>query len=179
MPYAGQIIRASLVPRTVLSDATQQTLSNSTTETVIGTLNIPASDAVVGAIYRLMLFGVASVTSTPTFTLKCRLGGLAGTTAGTLGAVTASSSVSNKAWSCHFDLVCITAGPSATWAARCHLEQAVSSSSTTGAIVDSYPSTTITADSTLSQDMVITWAWGTASSSNTMLRQGVIAQRLA
>lgn len=178
MPYAGEIIRATLAPRTVVSPTIQQTVSNTTTDTVISTLNIPASDAVAGAIYRLTVFGVASVTGTPTFTVSCRLGGLAGTAAGTLGPITASSGVSNKAWSVHFDLVTLEPGPTATWAARCHMEQAISSSSTTGSIVDSYP-TSYTKDSTVSQDMVITWAWGTASSSNTVTRQGAIAQRLA
>lgn len=160
--------------------AVSTTVANTTTETVVGSLTIPANDAVAGAVYRVVVFGAASVTGTPTFTLRARLGGVAGTLAATLGATTAGSGITNQAWSVEFDLVCLTTGGSATWAPRFIEQQNVSTASAqTGTVL--LPSSTagsITQDSTVSNDMVVTWAWSAASSSNTTTARG-FAYRVA
>lgn len=178
-PLAGQIIRTSLTPITDPCPTSQQTLENDVTETVVGTYSIPADDAVAGAIYRLCVWGVASVTGTPTFTLTARLGGLTGTALGTLGPSTASSGVTNKEWLAEVYLACLETGASGTWAANVMKIQNVTASGIVAVVSMSNPNTTVTVSTLAAQDLVWTWTWGTASASNTMLRQGVIGQRLA
>lgn len=144
------------------------TVANTTTETAIGTLTIPANDTAVGAVYRIVVFGTASVTGTPTFTIRGRLGGAAGTLAATIGPVTASSGVTNQTWSVEFDIVCLTTGGSGTWMPRFVVAQNVSGASVqTGAILLPTAGASVTRDTTASSDMVVTWAWSAASASNT------------
>lgn len=144
------------------------TVANTVTETAVGTFTIPANDTAVGAVYRIVAFGTASVTGTPTFTIRGRLGGAAGTLAATVGPVTASSGVTNQMWSAEFDIVCLTTGGSGTWMPRLVVAQNVSAASAqTGTILLPTSGASVTRDTTASSDMVITWAWSAASSSNT------------
>lgn len=148
--------------------AATTTVANTITETAIGTLTIPANDTAVGAVYRIVAFGTASVTGTPTFTIRGRLGGAAGTLAATIGPVTASTGVTNQTWSCEFDVVCLTTGGSGTWMPRLVVAQNVSGASVqTGTILLPTAGASVTRDTTASSDMVITWAWSAASASNT------------
>ena len=127
----------------------------------------------------MVVFGTASVTGTPTFTLRGRLGGVAGTLAATLGPATAGSGVTNQSWSIEFDLVCLTTGASGTWMPRFVLAQNVTTASTqTGAVLLPVSGASITQDSTVSNAMVVTWAWNTASASNTATARA-IAYRIA
>lgn len=144
------------------------TVANTVTETTIGTLTIPANDAAVGAVYRVVVFGTASVTGTPTFTIRGRLGGAAGTLAATIGAVTASSGVTAQTWSVEFDIVCLTTGGSGTWMPRMVVVQNVSAAAAqTGTVLLPVSGASVTRDTTASSDMVVTWAWSAASASNT------------
>jgi hypothetical protein len=144
------------------------TVANTVTETVIGTLTIPANDTVVGAVYRVVVYGTASVTGTPTFTIRGRLGGVAGTLAATIGAVTASSGVTNQTWSVEFDIVCLTTGGSGTWMPRMVVVQNVTAAAAqTGTVLLPVSGASVTRDTTASSDMVVTWAWSAASASNT------------
>jgi hypothetical protein len=148
--------------------ASTVTVANTVTETVIGTLTIPANDAVVGAVYRVVVYGTASVTGTPTFTIRGRLGGVAGTLAATIGAVTASSGVTNQTWSAEFDIVCLTTGGSGTWMPRLVVVQNVTAAAAqTGTVLLPVSGASVTRDTTASSDMVLTWAWSAASASNT------------
>jgi hypothetical protein len=144
------------------------TVANTTTETAIGTFTIPANDTAVGAVYRLVAFGTASVTATPTFTIRGRLGGAAGTLAATVGPVTASTGVTNQMWTAEFDIVCLTTGASGTWMPRLVCAQNVSVATVqTGTFLLPTTGASVTRDTTVSSDMVLTWAWSAASASNT------------
>lgn len=159
--------------------ASTVTVANTTSETVIGTLTIPANDTVVGAVYRVVVYGTASVTATPTFTIRGRLGGVAGTLAATIGPVTASSGVTAQTWSAEFDVVCLTTGGSGTWMPRLVVVQNVSAAAAqTGTVLLPVSGASLTRDTTASSDMVLTWAWSAASSSNTATARA-FAYRLA
>lgn len=148
--------------------AATTTVANTITETAIGTFTVPANDTAVGAVYRIVAFGTASVTGTPTFTIRGRLGGAAGTLAATIGPVTASTGVTNQTWSAEFDVVCLTTGGSGTWMPRLVVAQNVSGASVqTGTILLPTAGASVTRDTTASSDMVLTWAWSAASASNT------------
>lgn len=156
------------------------TVANSTTETVVGTVTIPAADAVAGAVYRVTVFGTASVTGTPTFTIRGRLGGVAGTLAATIGPVTASSGVTSQTWSVEFDVVCLTTGGSGTWMPRMVCTQNVTTTiaTQTGTVIMPNSGASITRDTTASSDMVVTWQWSAASASNTATARA-FARRIA
>lgn len=172
-----KLVNGTTIFRDQLS--TSVTVANTVTETVIATLTIPANDAVVGAIYRITVFGNASVTGTPNFSLNGRIGGVAGTLAASTGPSPAGSGATNQSWSVDFDLVCLTTGASATWAPRfITTTNLTSASAQTGGVLLQTTGTIPTADSTASQAMVVTWTWGTASASNTTTARA-ICRRLA
>ena len=156
------------------------TVANTTTETVIATLTIPANDMVVGATYRVTAWGVASVTGTPTLVFKNRIGGVAGNSNGTI-TITASSGVSNKVWRATFLAVCLTTGASGTWHGNLEVAEGVSvaGANPTTCVVRMDGNSTVSVDTTASQDMVITADWGTASASNTLTCRGFLAERIS
>jgi hypothetical protein len=175
-----KLVNGSTTYRNKLSTST--TVANTASETVIAALTIPAGDAVAGAVYRIKAWGVASVTGTPTLTLRSRLGGVAGTALGSSGARTASSGVSNRSWQVTVDLTCLTTGATGTWFASQITYEAVTLAASPpfaspGLILDG--TSAVTLDSTVSEDLVITATWGTASASNTLTCRGYTAERVA
>jgi hypothetical protein len=145
-------------------------------------MTIPAADAVVGAVYRIKAWGIASVTGTPTLTLRSRLGGVAGTALGSSTGRTASSGVTNRAWQVTADLTCLTTGAAGTWfASQVTIESITLAAGppfvAPGMILDG--TSAVTLDTTVSQDFVITATWGTASASNTLTCRGFTAERVA
>lgn len=164
--------------RNQLAPTSVTTVANTITETVMATLTIPANDVTAGAVYRIEAWGIASVTGTPTFTVQGRLGGVAGASMGTTGAITAASAVTNRAWWATFDLVCVTTGASGTWRPALSLYNDAAVAALPGQTRAIMQTAAVTRDTTASNDMVLTWTWGTASTSNTATCQGVIARRL-
>lgn len=71
------------------------TLANSTTETAIATITIPANDPVAGATYFIQGFGAISTTATPTVTWRTRWGGTAGTSLAATAAITQGATITN------------------------------------------------------------------------------------
>lgn len=162
--------------------AASTTVANTLTETTIATMTIPAADAVVGAVYRIKAWGIASVTGTPTLTLRSRLGGVAGTALGSSTGRTASSGVTNRAWQVTADLTCLTTGAAGTWfASQVTIESITLAAGppfvAPGMILDG--TSAVTVDTTVAQDFVITATWGTASASNTLTCRGFTAERVA
>lgn len=175
-----KLVNGTTIYRNKLSTST--TVANTASETVVATLTIPAGDAVVGAVYRIKAWGTASVTGTPTLTLRSRLGGVAGAALGSSGARTASSGVTNRSWQVTVDLTCLTTGGSGTWFASQITYEAVSLAASPpfaspGLILDG--TTSVTADSTVSEDFVLTATWSAASTSNTLTCRGYTAERVA
>ncbi|MFE3031589.1 hypothetical protein ACFXKY_08060 [Streptomyces canus] len=175
-----KLVNGGTTYRNKLSAST--TVANTTSETVMAVMTIPANDAVAGAVYRIKAWGTASVTGTPTLTLRSRLGGVAGTALGSSGARTASSGVTNRSWQVTVDLVCLTTGVSGTWFASQITYEAVSLAAAApfaspGLILDG--TAAATADSTISEDLVLTATWSAASASNTLTCRGYSAERVA
>lgn len=165
--------------RNALGPTSVTTVANTITETVVATGTIPAADVVAGAVYRVKAWGIASVTGTPTFTLTARLGGVAGASMGAIGPTTASTGVANKAWTAEVELICVTTGASGTWMPRFALFQNISVATVIGSNHQIQQTAAVTRDTTVSNTMVVTWTWGTASSSNTATCQGYIFERVA
>lgn len=156
------------------------TVANTVTETVIATATIPAGDAVAGAIYRMTAYGTASSTGTPNFTINARLGGVSGTTMAGIGASPTASAISGRPWHAVYYLRCVSSGASASWSPTFVVYHNLTTAAQTGNNIQ-LPNSTAnqTVDSTVSQAMVLTWTWGTASASNTATCTGVVFERVA
>lgn len=173
-----KLINGTTIYRNKLSTAAV-TVSNTAAETVIGSLTVPANDAVVGAIYRIIAWGVIGVASatTPTITFKGRIGGIGGSTFATT-AKTSSSGVTNKVFRVEAYVVILATGGSGSWFGNLYLAETVSTTSTS-ANTSTDGSVAQTVSTTSSQDIVITATWGTANASNTLIRQGLDVERVA
>lgn len=163
--------------RPILSTAT--TLANSTSQTVIASYTIPASDAVAGAVYRIKAWGTLAVTGTPTMTFVCKLGGLSGTSMVSFPAVTVRSGATDGFWDLEFYLACATTGGSGTWSPMAKYTHNWLTSATTYTGVGPITAAPITRDTTVSNDMVLCATWSAASASNTITCRGFAGQRIA
>lgn len=156
------------------------TVANSTTETVIATFSLPANDMIVGATYEVTVWGIASVTGTPTLTFRGRVGGVAGTSNGTVPA-TASTGVANKVWRATYRVVCLTTGAGGTFHANLEVAEGVSVAGSNPSVcaVRMDGNSNVAVDTTATKDIVITAQWSAASASNTLTAKGFFAHRIA
>ncbi len=178
---AGHIVFSGTGSEMWSDGSSSTTVANTTTETVISTLTIPANDMVAGATYRLTAWGTAGVTATPTMTFRARISGVAGTQIASSGAITASSGVTGKVWKAEIMLVCLTTGGSGTAFGNLHVIEGLSVAggnpvTTPGQRMDGGSSVTV--DTTASRDLVLTAQWSAASSSNTITCRGFTAERI-
>lgn len=148
---------------------TSTTVQNTTGETAIQTVTIPASDAAVGSTYRIRIGGTAAVAAatTPTLTFRARLGGASGTLIASLGSVTCRSGMSDGYWDAELMLTCSSTGASGTWTGFLKGGHNFVGGVSTYATLGPVATASITKDTTAAQDLVITAQWSAASSSNT------------
>lgn len=157
------------------------TLANSVSETVLATLSIAANEAVVGACYRIEMWGQISCTGTPTMTFRARMGGLTGQSLSP-NTFTCASGITSKRWRCTLLVTCVSTGASGTWASSIvtHTSAPTAGSDTTTdatTLVDGTAAST--RDTTIANDLVLTGLWSAASASNTLTMHGYIAERVA
>jgi hypothetical protein len=176
-----KLVGGTTTHRNALTVAAGITVANTTTETAVGTMTIPAGDAVAGAIYRARVIANVSFLASAQLTWRVRLGGVAGTAMATAGPTTLSGTgQTNKEAAVEVDLVCATTGASGTW--FCMLQE-VRNTQDTGSVGASGPQLgssdgTIVRDTTAANDLVITAQWAAASASNTLTAR-VIFERIA
>src|SRR6266568_2216168 len=162
----GALVLGAAKIRTQLSAPV--TVANSIAETAVATLTIPANDMVTNALYRISAWGLASVTGTPTLAYRTRIGGVAGTAmAGKT--VTASANVTSHDWRVDSYLACISTGAFGSVRGFMHLDDALSVAGgapfTPVSAVDGTVSVTV--DTTVSQDFIVSLQWSAASAANT------------
>lgn len=151
--------------------STAVTVANTTTETALATYSIGAGIAVAGSVWRVNARGIGSVTGTPTMTWRVRLGGVAGTLIATSGAVTASSGITNHTWEVDLLMSCLTTGASGTAHGVATFREALSVAGASGpwTVINRQDGNgSVTFNTTISNDLVITGQWSAASSSNTI-----------
>lgn len=172
-----KLVAGATIYRNQLSAVT--TVANTVTETTVATMTIPASDAVVGAVYRIRAWGIASVTGTPTLTFRARIGA---TALGSSGARTASTGITNHAWTAEAVLVCISTGAGGTGFGNLATSETVSVAGAAGPLTpaDIADGTATAAWATnTALAFTISLQWGTAAAANTATCQGFIAERVA
>jgi len=149
---------------TFISSLTTGSIASSTTETVIGTANIPANTVSLGDVLKLKVFGSVDATGTPTLTLKLRFTNTSGGTLLTFYSGTARAATSEP-WYLNLDLMVTATGASANLEAAGFLSDRITSG--TAALTGQVNNVNAgTFDSTVSTNLVITATWGTSSASN-------------
>lgn len=89
-------LQGGVVPGSVITAAS--TVANSSAETQLVGLTVPAADAVAGSIYMIKASGVYSDTGTPTIAFGLRWGGAAGVSIASFTSAALGSGVSNLAF---------------------------------------------------------------------------------
>jgi hypothetical protein len=165
--YAGQNVTATEINALsrFVSVVTCTSVTNSSAETVIATVTIPATDAglAVNGGYQLLVFGNASWAATPTLSFHVRIGSVSGTTLASLSAGSLSSGGSTVWWGVDCKVMITAAGSSGTFDATGQLLSGLTGS---GAVVTS-GNHAVTINTTAAVTLVVTAQWGTASTSNT------------
>lgn len=168
-----KLVNGTTIYRNKLATAT--TVANTTTETAVANITIPANDAVAGAIYRIRVVGNISFLASATMTWRARLGGVAGTQLAAMGPTSLSGTgQTNKEFCIEADVVCVSTGASGTWFALIQERRNSTQTGSVGEVQLNASDGTITRDTTASNDLVITAAWGAASASNTLTAYAIM-----
>lgn len=149
---------------------TTTTVSNTTSETSLMLWTIAANTAAQGSTYRIVVFGTADITGTPTGTFRLKLGGTTLLTC----AVTCAANT-NRPWCARGELMCMTTGGAGTWRATFKLEDRMAAAEHW--TMDTSASAT-TKDTTTGQGYEISFQWSVASSSNVLRADAGFARRL-
>lgn len=174
-----KLVGGTTTHRNQLATAAGVTVANTTTETVVGTMTIPAADAVAGAIYRARMVANVSFLASATLNWRARLGGVAGTLLANAGPTTLSGTgQTTKESAISVDLVCVSTGASGTWFAMLQEVRNTTQTGSVGEVQLGSSDGTVIADTTISEGFVITAQWGAASASNTLSAR-VIFERVA
>jgi hypothetical protein len=146
------------------------TVGNTTTETVVQSMTIPAADMRVGSCYEMVLYGLGGTFSTaPTVTPKMRLTNASGTILAQPSAALATSvSTGNQGIKMHAFIECITVGSSGTVRAWVDLILGISSVSPFERVGVLRGTADVTVDTTVSQVYALTWVWSAANAANTV-----------
>ncbi len=168
-------LQGGVVPGSVIVAAT--TVANTSAETQLLGLSIPASDVVAGSTYLIKGSGVYSDTGTPTLAFGLRYGGAAGTSLATIAATTLGSGVSGLAFQVEAYVT--------FWSAI--LAQAVitvdlgtsNSSNATTRLTGSTVAAGVAVVSTTAKVLSVTVTFSAASASNTISALTTYGMRLA
>jgi hypothetical protein len=152
------------------------TVANTSAETVLQSMSLPALDAIAGSVYKMVGWGTYSDTVTPTLAFGSRLGGVAGTSLSTIAATTLGSGVSNLAWRAELLLNFLS-----TTTAQVYMEVELGTSNSTNAttLLTSTPSSATTVSLTTTKAWVLTVTFSAASASNTISLLGGWTERVA
>lgn len=155
------------------------TVSNTTNETSLQTFNIPANDAVTGAVYRIRAYGTAQVTGTPTMTFRFKIGGTGGTTLQAISAITARSGMSDGWWEIEALVTCSATGASGTFSPFIRGTHNFVTGVGTITTMATTVTASVTRDTTVSNDLILSGQWSAASSSNSIVCRGSLIERMA
>lgn len=149
-----------------------QTITNTTTETTlfgtgVGTLTFPANFWTVGRIVRINISGDIADTGNPTAQVRVKLGA---TTVSDSTATTLAGLSGTEEWDCKVTLVCESIGASGTIETNIMFEYETTTGSSPVRRFDIAGTNTVY-DTTASGAVDVTFQWGTASASNTLVSQ--------
>lgn len=161
------------------------TLSTFTTETVVASITLPANEPIVGATYRIRVWGVASTTGTPQYQFRNRVNwvnsGSPGTQAATTGALTTASGIANRPWMIDAHLVCLTAGATGSFFTQLNYHGCLTTGAppTTPEIRFDGAAAASSIDTTTATTWALTVSCNTSSASNSVVVRGSMCERVA
>jgi hypothetical protein len=161
------------------------TLSTFTTETVIASITLPANEPIVGATYRIRVWGVASSTGTPQYQFRNRVGwvssGTPGNQAATSGALTTASGITNRPWWIDAHLVCLTAGATGSFFTQMLYHGCLTTGAppTTPEIRLDGAAAATSIDTTTATTWALTVTCNTSNVSNAVTVRGAMCERVA
>ena len=173
-PQGLKVLESGIISGSVLTGPV--TVASGTAETSLVTGAIPANDPIATALYYIKAGGVFSTASTPTLTFTLRYGGVSGTSMAAIPAVTGGSSVTN----CCFEAegwLTVYSATSAVGLLRVGIGTSASTDATSMYVNSSTAATAIVSSS--AKNLVLDFAWGTSSASNTLSAFTGYAMRLA
>jgi hypothetical protein len=159
------------------------TVSNTTTETVLATAAVPAG-VVAGATYRITAYGtlIQAASTTPNISFRTKVGGISGTTmSSTLFTAASNASPAPRPWRAEGFITVVSTGTSGTWFGNLGTQSSITSTTslnTADASVRTDGTTAVTRDTTVSQLLVLTAQWNTASTSNICVQYGWVWERI-
>lgn len=167
MPGPGCVAAGS--PAEVVAVATDVTITNSTAETALATLTIPANVARPGTTFHFWIWGNNDndVAGTHTLTFRLRMGGTGGTQILTIPIVTPLTAQTNKSWILTGTITfrAVGATTATTWKAGMRLRETIVSA--TGDTLTDSGATAVAgaagSDSTAARDLVLTATWSTTA----------------
>lgn len=137
-------------------------LSDSTTETSLGSVTIPANTLQAGSLIQIRFQGIATATnSSDTLAVKLYIGGLTGTA---LLSLTATDVVDNNVFTGEYELAIRTIGSTGTMVGVGVYKSVPAAEGTMTTKDDILASTTI--DTTAAQVVAVSGTWSAASASN-------------
>lgn len=171
---SGNLNLGSATYDTQLSTGTN--VSNTTAETNLAQMSIPAASAVVGAVYRIRAWGTLTVTGTPTITFRANI---SGSNIAAFPAVTVRSGATDGFWDAEYYIVCTATGVTGTFSGFAKYTHNFLTSATTYTPIGPVGSASITRDTTGALTMNFTAQWSAASASNSCFLRGFAAERVA
>jgi len=146
-----------------LSTLVTGSVSNSATETVIGSFTIPADDAVAGSGYEFRVFGSADMLASATTRFRLRLASATGTLLMQGAALSCPGAATGRPWGLRGTLYANAAGSSGlidgwSWWAE-ELQSTTPSEQASSCLA-------VAVDWTAAVTLVVTADWGAASASN-------------
>jgi hypothetical protein len=166
---AGQTVTADAIDAMsrFVSTVACDSVTDSSAETVIATVTIPATDAglALNGGYELIVFGAASWTGTPTLTFFVRLGSVTGSLLAEIGAGTLTSGGSAVWWMADVRLMISAAGASGTVDCVAQLAAGL----TGNGVVTPSGNRGVAVDTAAAVVLVLTAKWGTAATANTCI----------
>lgn len=152
------------------------TVNTTASETVLESMSLPANDAIPGAVYKMVGWGTYGDTGTPTLAFGSRLGGVGGTSLGTIAATTLGSGVTGQAWKAELLLNFLSATT-----AQVYMEVLLGTSTSTNAttLLTSTPASAVTVSLSATKAWVLTVTFSASSASNTISLLGGWSERIA
>ncbi|HJQ08017.1 MAG TPA: right-handed parallel beta-helix repeat-containing protein [Candidatus Saccharimonadales bacterium] len=152
----------------------QTTVSNTTTETILGSYTIPANAVAAGTTYRMTIGGTTdNIATSGVLTLRVRVGGISGTSLGSISLTSQTSQKLGFGWTANLLITARAGGATGSMVA------AGSATTQMDGGTRAWPATLVSSiDFTSSKALVFTAQWVTADVNNTIRAEVFSVERV-
>lgn len=152
------------------------TVANTTAESQLQSMSMPANDAIAGSVYKMFGWGTYSNVATPTLTFTARLGGIAGTLLAQVPPITLGTGLSGVPFK--YEVFLAFLSPTSV---QCMIELDLGTSAATDAASPfiATPATATTVSLTTTKNWVMDVTWSAAAAGNTITLGAGYTERVA